>query len=137
MAIDAGLCNRQSAARQRAQHERGAPMCFGITLEGGCSRSVDALCPSCPGCNPAPAIVLQLAGEITAMKLFRHLVTASLILPASLFVASCSGAGDSTATDPTAQDPGVGVALSEEASGPHINAITEAPVGFDNLTNGF
>ncbi|TMQ11412.1 MAG: hypothetical protein E6J90_34690 [Deltaproteobacteria bacterium] len=31
----------------------------------------------------------------------------------------------------------MGVAISEEGSGVHVNAITEAPSGFDNLTNGF
>jgi CxxC motif-containing protein (DUF1111 family) len=71
------------------------------------------------------------------MKRSRHLATLSLILPASLFIASCSSPGDTTATDPAAQDPGLSVAMSEEATGPHINAITEAPAGFDNRTNGF
>jgi CxxC motif-containing protein (DUF1111 family) len=70
------------------------------------------------------------------MTLFRHLATVSWILPATLFVASCSGPGDTTAADPTAQDPGLAVAMSEEATGPRINAITEAPTGFDNRTNG-
>ncbi|HEX3765368.1 MAG TPA: di-heme oxidoredictase family protein [Kofleriaceae bacterium] len=67
------------------------------------------------------------------MKRSRHLA-ASLILPASLI--ACSPSSDPTA-DSAAQDPGLAVAQSEEASGPHVNAITEAPTGFDNLTNGF
>jgi CxxC motif-containing protein (DUF1111 family) len=72
------------------------------------------------------------------MKPFRHLATASLILPASLFIASCSAPGDRTATDPAAQDPGVAVATQEDdpAQGPHVNAVTEAPQGFDGLSNG-
>jgi CxxC motif-containing protein (DUF1111 family) len=72
------------------------------------------------------------------MKPFRHLATASLILPASLFIASCSAPSDSTATDPAAQDPGVAVTTQEDdpAQGPHVNAVTEAPQGFDGLSNG-
>ena len=68
------------------------------------------------------------------MKLFRQLVTASLILPASLLVA-CSSSSDS-ASDESPSDPGVAVALQEEGTGVHTNAVTEAPTGFDNLTNG-
>jgi CxxC motif-containing protein (DUF1111 family) len=65
----------------------------------------------------------------------KALVTASLILPASLIFAACSAHEDSS--DPTQNDPGLAVAVSEEGSGVHVNAITEAPTGFDNLTNGF
>ena len=72
------------------------------------------------------------------MKPFHHLATASLILPVSLLVASCSAPGDSAATDPAAQDPGLAVATQEDdpAAGPHVNAVTEAPTGFDGLSNG-
>jgi CxxC motif-containing protein (DUF1111 family) len=66
----------------------------------------------------------------------KALVTASLILPASLLFAGCSTKDDAS-TDPTANDPGLAVAVSEEGSGVHVNAITEAPTGFDNRTNGF
>ncbi|HEX3757771.1 MAG TPA: di-heme oxidoredictase family protein [Kofleriaceae bacterium] len=61
-----------------------------------------------------------------------------LLLPTSLLFAACSSpsASDGTSSNPT-DDPIVAVATSEEASGPHVNAITEAPTGFDNLTNGF
>ena len=67
------------------------------------------------------------------MNAFRQLVTASWIVPASFFLASCSAPEP---TDSAASDPGVAVALQEEG-GPHTNAITEAPTGFDNKTNGF
>jgi CxxC motif-containing protein (DUF1111 family) len=67
------------------------------------------------------------------MKAFRQLVTASLIVPASLLIA-CSSAEPG---DPAGDDPGVAVAVSEEGTGVHTNAVTEALAGFDNLTNGF
>jgi len=57
----------------------------------------------------------------------------SLIVPTSLMFA-CSPADDS-ATE--LDDPGVAVAASEEGTGVHTNAVTEAPTGFDNKTNGF
>src|SRR5882724_4724251 len=70
------------------------------------------------------------------MKAFRQLVTATLILPASMILASCSSAGEPS-DDPAVNDPGVAVTLQEEGTGVHTNAITEAPTGFDNKTNGF
>jgi CxxC motif-containing protein (DUF1111 family) len=71
------------------------------------------------------------------MKRFRHLVTATLILPASLLAAACSS-DSSTAGDPAALDPSVGVATQADdpVPGPHVNAVTEAPTGFDGLSNG-
>jgi CxxC motif-containing protein (DUF1111 family) len=73
------------------------------------------------------------------MKPIRYLAIASLILPASLFVVSCSAPGDDASSDPAAQDPGLAVVTQADdgAPGPQVNAITEAPTGFDNLTNGF
>jgi CxxC motif-containing protein (DUF1111 family) len=70
------------------------------------------------------------------MKLSSYLATLSLI-PTSLLVASCS-APDSSAPDPAAQDPGLAVATQADdpAPGPHVNAVTEAPTGFDGLSNG-
>ena len=71
------------------------------------------------------------------MKL-RHLTTLSLsLIPTSLLVASCSAPG-STAPDPAALDPGLAVATQADdpAPGPHVNAVTEAPTGFDGLSNG-
>jgi CxxC motif-containing protein (DUF1111 family) len=70
------------------------------------------------------------------MKAFRQFVTATLLLPGSLIVASCSSSA--TADDPAAQDPGLAVATQADdpAQGPHVNAVTEAPQGFDGLSNG-
>ena len=70
------------------------------------------------------------------MKAFRQLVTATLIVPASLILASCSSSAPSS-DDPEFTDPGVAVATQEEGSGVHTNAITEAPTGFTGATNGF
>ena len=72
------------------------------------------------------------------MKRSRHLTTVSLLLPASLFVASCSSpSGDAQPTNPE-DDPVVAAATQDEdaPNGPHVNAVTEAPTGFDGLSNG-
>jgi len=58
-------------------------------------------------------------------------------LPTSMVFAACSPPGDTAAPPDPATDPTVSVAVGEEGSGVHVNAITEAPTGFDNLTNGF
>src|SRR5437868_11378040 len=71
------------------------------------------------------------------MKAFRQLVTATLIVPASLIVVSCSSLSSSTEDDPATSDPGVTVSIQGEGSGVHVNAVTEAPTGFDSKTNGF
>jgi CxxC motif-containing protein (DUF1111 family) len=73
------------------------------------------------------------------MKAHRQLYNLSLLLPASLLFASCSAPSSSDGAQPSNPDdnPIVSVATSEEATGPHTNAITEAPTGFDNLDNGF
>src|SRR5690242_561691 len=70
------------------------------------------------------------------MKAHHQLYKVSLLLPASLLFASCSSSAP--ADDPAAQDPGVAVATQEDdpAQGPHVNAVTEAPTGFDGLSNG-
>jgi CxxC motif-containing protein (DUF1111 family) len=70
------------------------------------------------------------------MKAFRQFVTATLLLSGSLIVASCSSSA--TADDPAALDPGLAVAMQDDdpAQGPHVNAVTEAPQGFDGLPNG-
>jgi CxxC motif-containing protein (DUF1111 family) len=70
------------------------------------------------------------------MKAHHQLYKVSLLLPASLLFASCSSS--TPADDPAAQDPGVAVATQEDdpAQGPHVNAVTEAPTGFDGLPNG-
>src|SRR5262249_47805516 len=71
------------------------------------------------------------------MTVYRKLFTVSLILPASLVLASCArdaASDEGQAVDP---DPASQVVVQAEGDGVHINAITEAPTGFDNLTNGF
>src|SRR5262245_47810125 len=66
----------------------------------------------------------------------RKLLTISLVLPASLVFASC--ARDAVTDDPANEpDPATTVTIQAEGDGVHINAVTEAPTGFDNLTNGF
>jgi CxxC motif-containing protein (DUF1111 family) len=54
-----------------------------------------------------------------------------------LIVVACSS-GDSAAPDPAALDPGLAVATQSDdpVPGPHVNAVTEAPTGFDGLPNG-
>src|ERR1700704_5344527 len=70
------------------------------------------------------------------MKAHRQLYKISLLLPTSLLFAACSPSN--AGSDPAAQDPGVAVATQEDdpAQGPHVNAVTEAPTGFDGLSNG-
>jgi CxxC motif-containing protein (DUF1111 family) len=53
-----------------------------------------------------------------------------------LIVASCSSSA--TPDDPAALDPGLAVATQADdpVQGPHVNAVTEAPQGFDGLPNG-
>jgi len=70
------------------------------------------------------------------MKAHHQLYKVSLLLPTSLLFAACSSGAP--ADDPAAQDPGVAVAMQEDdpAQGPHVNAVTEAPTGFDGLPNG-
>jgi CxxC motif-containing protein (DUF1111 family) len=63
----------------------------------------------------------------------RQLFTVSLLLPASLILASCAAQDTPEASDNVA----VSEAAQPEATGPGVNAITEAPTGFDNQTNGF
>jgi CxxC motif-containing protein (DUF1111 family) len=71
------------------------------------------------------------------MSAHRQLYKISLLLPASLLFASCSSPSDGTQPSNPDDDPIVSVATSEESSGVHVNAVTEAPTGFDNLDNGF
>src|SRR5436190_11938912 len=75
------------------------------------------------------------------MKAHRQLYTLPLLLPASLLLASCSAPSSSDGTQPSnpADDPNVAVATQADDAppGPHVNAVTEAPTGFDNKTNGF
>jgi CxxC motif-containing protein (DUF1111 family) len=73
------------------------------------------------------------------MKAYR-LATASLLLPASLLFAACSPealSSDEASAEPATSVSSGSVTVAPEALGPSIAAITEAPAGFDNLTNGF
>jgi CxxC motif-containing protein (DUF1111 family) len=73
------------------------------------------------------------------MKAHHQLYKISLLLPTSLLFASCSGSSssDGQPSNPD-DDPIVAVATQADdgASGPHVNAVTEAPTGFDGLSNG-
>src|ERR1043165_161213 len=71
------------------------------------------------------------------MKAYRQLLNVSLVLPASLLLASCSSAGGSQPSNPD-DDPVIAAATQDEdaPNGPHVNAVTEAPAGFDGLSNG-
>jgi len=60
-------------------------------------------------------------GEDALMK---SLVTTSLLLPASLIFA-CSSSKDGTTLD-LSTDPSMSVAVGEEGTGVHVNAVTEA-----------
>jgi len=73
------------------------------------------------------------------MKAHRQLFTVSILLPASFLFAACSpDTGVSPEEDATAAVAQAATQIaSEAAAGITINAITEAPTGFDNLTNGF
>src|SRR6185436_19222978 len=73
------------------------------------------------------------------MKAYRQLYTLPLLLPASLLFASCSSpSGDAQPANP--EDNPLVAATAQEADvpppGPRVNAITEAPTGFDGLSNG-
>jgi CxxC motif-containing protein (DUF1111 family) len=67
------------------------------------------------------------------MKVHRKLFAVSLLLPTSLLVASCTS--DLSASDEP--DLGTNSIAQEEGTGVNVNAVTEAPQGFDNKTNGF
>lgn len=66
------------------------------------------------------------------MKVYRQLVTVSLLFPASLIFASCSPADSKTPID---ED--TAAVASAALITPEPKAISEALAGFDNLTNGF
>jgi len=62
----------------------------------------------------------------------KALVTASLLLPASLIFASCSPSQDGSAPSDPSGDPSVAVAVAEEGTGVHVNVVTEAVCDFDH-----
>src|SRR5215470_17375533 len=72
------------------------------------------------------------------MKAHRQLYTLPLLLPASLLFASCSSPSGGTQPSNPDDDPVVAAATQEDdaANGPRVNAVTEAPTGFDGLSNG-
>jgi CxxC motif-containing protein (DUF1111 family) len=69
------------------------------------------------------------------MTVYRTLITVSLILPASLLLASCARDGIEGQTNDS--DPATEIVIQAEARVDRLNALTEAPTGFDNQTNGF
>jgi CxxC motif-containing protein (DUF1111 family) len=72
------------------------------------------------------------------MNAHRKLFTVSLLLPTALVVVACARGGDSPQGQAEGPgDPGVSVTVGDQGAEVHVNAVTEAPVGFDNLTNGF
>jgi CxxC motif-containing protein (DUF1111 family) len=70
------------------------------------------------------------------MTVYRKLVTVSLILPASLLLASCARDGGAEGQT-NESDPATEIVIQAEAQVAGLAAPTEAPAGFDNLTNGF
>ena len=66
------------------------------------------------------------------MTMLQRFAIASSLLSASLFLAACS-APDTDGQDVPSGEPQV----SAESSGISANAITEAPTGYDGLSNGF
>src|SRR4051812_2529531 len=135
MAIDVKWRDRQSAPTSRGPSPNAVPRGASESPckeddrgpSTRCARTRSFACPNPPlHCNPQ---------ENSVMKRFRHLATATLILPASLLAAACS---PESAPDPAALDPGVAVATQADdpVPGPHVNAVTEAPTGFDGLSNG-
>jgi CxxC motif-containing protein (DUF1111 family) len=73
------------------------------------------------------------------MKAHRKLYQISLLLPTSLLFAACSSPSGGAQPSKPEDDPLVAVAAQEAdvpPSGPRVNAVTEAPAGFDGLSNG-
>jgi CxxC motif-containing protein (DUF1111 family) len=69
------------------------------------------------------------------MTLLRRFAAASLPLSASLIIAACA-APDTDGQDVLSEVPGV-PEVSADGSAIQVNAITEAPTGYDGLSNGF
>ncbi|HET7504702.1 MAG TPA: di-heme oxidoredictase family protein [Kofleriaceae bacterium] len=70
------------------------------------------------------------------MKAHRHLLTV-LLLPASITIAACSPDGALSSDEETSEAVVQAATVPPEGGGVSTNVITEAPTGFDNLTNGF
>jgi CxxC motif-containing protein (DUF1111 family) len=71
------------------------------------------------------------------MTVYRKLFTVSLILPASLLLASCAQDSSEDLLSDDSPLPDVSDIVQAEARAPGITALTEAPAGFDNESNGF
>jgi CxxC motif-containing protein (DUF1111 family) len=73
------------------------------------------------------------------MKAYRKIFAVSLLLPASLVFAACSR--DDASSEGQLEEAGTAVAAAAVSITPEAvvsnAAITEAPTGFDNLSNGF
>jgi len=73
------------------------------------------------------------------MKAYRKIFAVSLLLPASLVFAACSR--DDASSEGQLDEAGTAVAAAAVSISPEAvvsnAAITEAPTGFDNLSNGF
>ncbi|HET7504701.1 MAG TPA: di-heme oxidoredictase family protein [Kofleriaceae bacterium] len=71
------------------------------------------------------------------MKAFPQLFTV-LLLPVSFTIAACSPPSDASGDDPVAAvNQAATATIPPEGGGVSTNAITEAPTGYDNLTNEF
>jgi len=64
------------------------------------------------------------------------LVTASLLLSASLIVVACSSSQDGNASSDPSDDPTTAVAIAAKGAGIHANDVVDADTGFDTGTNG-
>ena len=72
------------------------------------------------------------------MKVHRQLFATSLLMPTSLFFASCSPSdASSDAQSPEAETVAAIQAVAAESAAVSPAAITEAPAAFDNKSNGF
>jgi CxxC motif-containing protein (DUF1111 family) len=72
------------------------------------------------------------------MKAHRQLVTVSLLFPASLLFAACDPAGSTPSAQAAEEDTFAAIQAAAVPEALTANAaITEAPAGFDNQSNGF
>jgi CxxC motif-containing protein (DUF1111 family) len=75
--------------------------------------------------------------ENSVMKTHRKLIRTSIWLPVSAVVAACSPASGTTSEEDASAAVVQAATVTPEGTGISPAAITEAPAGFDNLTNGF
>jgi len=67
----------------------------------------------------------------------RQLLSVSVLLPTSLIFAACSPEGSSSSSEDTSAAVAAAAVTVTPEGGASLAAITEAPAGFDGLTNGF